>query len=252
MPYSPFSDDARSQKWDYYMDNECLFLYLCETLENIERPDLKYTKIEMWADAKKLAFKFLTTKHPEFRMKDLLSTLYKDFASRTCNNRDDTHIGVYYTIDLNQSESNHLIQSVTFTLYAILYSQYKLRDDKAYLTKLIEKMKTELNMLDSFNIIEKCINNGIENKDVVLDYDYAKDEEHQQQEEEEEVANDSVTFERKDSKGQKITTPITARRIADIVMKYPWKEGLKKEEMQKMLSEITGLSVASFQNKLTE
>lgn len=251
MPYSPFSDNARSKKWDYYIDNESLFLYLCDTLEIIERPHLKYTKIEMWADAKKLAFDFLTVKHPEFRMKDLLYPLAKEFESRTCNNRDDKHIGIYYTTNLSRSDSKHLIQSVTLTLFAILYSQYKLREEKAYLSKLINKMKTELDMHDSFNIIEENINKGIENKDVVIDYDYAKDEEHQQQEEEE-VANDSVTFERKDSKGQNITTTITARRIADIVMKYPWKEGLKKEEMQKMLSEITGLSVASFQNKLTE
>lgn len=251
MPYSPFSDYARSQKWDYYCDNESLFLYLCETLEKIERPDLKYTKIELWADAKKLAFNFLTTKHPEFRMHDMLYPLNKEFESRVCNNRDDVHIGIYYTTNLNTKDINHLIQSVTLTLYAILYSQYKLREDKAYLTKLIEKMKTELNMLDSFNIIEEYINNGIENKDVVLDYDYAKDEENQQSDEDEFV-DDSVTLTRKESKGQNITKTVTAREIADIVMKYPWKKGMKKEKMQKMLSEITGLSDSSFQNKLTE
>lgn len=251
MPYSPFSDYARSEKWDYYMDNESLFLYLCETLEQIERPDLKYTKIEMWADAKKLASEFLTIKHPEYRMKDLLYPLNQEFESRSCNNRDDMHTGVYYTTNLSQSDSKHLKQSVTLTLYAILYSQYKLRENKAYLSKLINKMKTELDMLESFKVIEEYIDKGIEDEDIVIDYDYAKDEEHQQPEEDENVS-DSVTFERKDSKGQRITKTVTAREIADIAMKYPWKEGMKKEEMQKMLSEMTGLSVASFQNKLTE
>lgn len=251
MSYSPFSDYARSQKWDYYVDNESLFLYLCETLEKIERPQLKYTKIEMWADAKKLASDFLKVKHPEFRMHDLLYPLHKEFESITCNNRDDKNPGVYYTTNLKQSDSVHLAQSVILSLYAILYSQYKLREDKAYLSKLINKMKKELNMQDSFNIIEEYINNGIENKDVKIDFDYAEDEEHQQPKEYE-VVNDSVTFVRKDPKGQDIKKNVTARGIADIVMKYPWKTGMKKEEMQKMLSEITGLSEASFQNKLTE
>lgn len=251
MPYSPYSDYARSQKWNSYIDNESLFLYLCETLEEIERPKLKYTKIEMWADAKELAQNILTIKHPEFRINDILYPLGNEFKSYSCNNRDDKHIGVYYTTDISNRDSNHLVQSVILALYAILYSQYKLREDRADLSKLIYKMKAELKMDESFNIIEQYVDEGIEKGEVIIDYDYAKDEE-QQQQEEEEVVNDCVTFERKDSKGQKITKTITAREISDIVMKYHWKEGMKKEDMQKMLSEITGLSLASFQNKLTE
>lgn len=62
----------------------------------------------------------------------------------------------------------------------------------------------------------------------------------------------TAIFERKDKLGNTVTKSITARGVSGIVMKYPWKEGMTKEQMQKMLSEITGLSESSFKNALVE
>lgn len=69
-------------------------------------------------------------------------------------------------------------------------------------------------------------------------------------EEMKESGEDSVTFKRKDKKGQIIEKNITASEIADIIRNEKKLKVMQKNEWCALLSKITGLSESSFKNYL--
>lgn len=60
----------------------------------------------------------------------------------------------------------------------------------------------------------------------------------------------SVELKRSDGKGGCLTKTITAREVCDVVSRYPYKEGLTRDQMKDMLAGITGLGASSFQSYL--
>lgn len=188
-----FSSKDRSKLAIQYVDQESLFRCLSQIMDDIDRKLTKETsKIENWTDAKEMISQLFQSEHPEFLVQTKFDDLISKYDCLSSSKRGDMSYGSVVLTSLNEYQTHNESYVVLLYAYAIIHYLFMTqKGNKAVIrTKgAITKQLSDYTDPNSFvSLITKAINNGINCKMIVNDYDYIANKQIETTKEEEENA----------------------------------------------------------------